>query len=240
MRIPIMAARSHELDLYAQWLATAGHSVDTFSHTRELFGALSCSQFDAVVLDADGVEITDWSLMRQVRLLTSIPALFVSSDGTEDGVVNTLKAGADDYLPKPARREELLARLEAITRQRERTKNGALETDGIRVDFHNRTISLDHIQAKLTGKDFDLAALFLLNMGQLMSRSYIAHTIWGQEPDSIASTLNTYICRLRRALSLTPRYGWRLTPIYGRGYRLEKCMPSPPGTKPAVTTSERL
>jgi len=228
-----MAARSHELDSYAHWLTTAGHSIHTFSHTRALFGALSCRQFDAVVLDADGAAMIAWALIRQVRLLTPIPALIISSDGTEEGVVNTLKAGADDYLTKPVRRDELLARLEAIARQRERPINGDLKIDGISVDFRNRTISLGHVKAQLMGKDFDLAALFLFNIGQLMSRCYIAHTIWGKEPESIVRTLNTHICRLRRALCLTPRYGWRLTPTYGHGYRLERSMPPTLGAMPA-------
>jgi DNA-binding response OmpR family regulator len=229
MRITVLAARLHQLDLYARWLLAAGHSVYTFSHPRGLLSALSCNQSDALLLDGDGVEIVDWALMRQVRLLTSIPALVVSPDASEHGVVSTLRAGADDYLLKPVRRKELLARLESITRPREQPKDGRLEIGGLRVDFNDRTVSLHHVKAQLTGKDFDLAALFLLNVGRLMSRSQIAHTIWAQEPGCITGTMNTHVCRLRCALSLWPSYGWRLTPIYGRGYRLEKCAPSTPG-----------
>jgi DNA-binding response OmpR family regulator len=151
MRIPIMAARLHELKLYTHWLASAGHSVEPFKHPRPLLGAVSCNQFDTLLLDGDGSAMSGVALIRELRLITPIPALIVSRDETEEGVVSSLRAGADDYLVKPVRRNELLARLESITRQREQPKHGRLDIGGLRVDFLSRTISFERADTELRG-----------------------------------------------------------------------------------------
>ena len=74
----------------------------------------------------------------------------------------------------------------------------------------------------ITGKEFDLLVLFLRNLGRVLSRGYLLDCVWGAKTRVTSRALDTRIYRLRKKLSLTPKYGWRLTAAYGHGYRLAR------------------
>jgi two-component system, OmpR family, response regulator RegX3 len=165
-------------------------------------------------------------VLREVRegLRSRIPAIFATARGQERDAVIALSAGADDYLVKPIRRMELLARLDAVTRR----FGGApvFEVGEFRVDGQMRGIWCDGRWVELTGKDFDLASLLLHNVGRVLSRGHLRETIWGQNAGSVSRSLDTHVSRVRRRLGLTPEHGWRLSSVYGRGYRLTGSAPS--------------
>ena len=138
-------------------------------------------------------------------------------------VVVALRSGADDYLVKPLKRMELLARLEAVTRRDGETSQvEQLEVHGFQVDCAARALLRDNQRLKLTAKDFDLAVLFLRHVGRLLSRGHIRQRIWGASSALSSRTLDTHVSRVRQKLGLTPAHGWRLTAVYGHGYRLER------------------
>jgi len=93
------------------------------------------------------------------------------------------------------------------------------------VDCTNRAITRDGRQLDLTSKDFDLALLFLANLGRLLSRSYISQTVWGTSCPVTSRTIDTHISRIRGKLGLVYESGWELKAVYRHGYRLEQVQP---------------
>jgi len=117
------------------WLEAAGHSVEPFIDLSALLRALPSQSFDVLVL-GDWPAMSGPDLIRQIRRFSPITTVFLSFRHQEEDVVNTLRAGADDYLIKPLRRWELLARLESTTRHlREQLKPRSFEAHGLRVEY---------------------------------------------------------------------------------------------------------
>jgi two-component system response regulator RegX3 len=155
--------------------------------------------------------------------------------------VLALRRGADDYIVKPARRLELLARIDALARRARsipHSQPAATQIGCFRVDSQNRTVERDGEPVKLTAKDFGLAALFLGNVGRLLSRRYIEQAVWPCSTNVSSRTLDTHVCRVRAKLHLFPEFGWRLTAVYSHGYRLDRLYP--PAAAPAMKQSLAL
>jgi len=152
-----------------------------------------------------------------------VPVLFATARASEQDIVHALKTGADDYLVKPLRKAEFLARLDALERRTKPQPRAAerLRVGHFEIDFERRTILRDGAPVELTQKDFDLAAFLFRNVGNLVSRGHILESVWGRSPDLNTRTVDTHVSRLRAKLGLVPENGWRLTAVYQHGYRLE-------------------
>jgi two-component system response regulator RegX3 len=226
MRIAILEDDPSQLELLSHWLQIAGHHVHPFEQGAPLLHTLEHETFDALLLDWNVPDVSGIEVLKRVRqkLRSSIPVLFGTARNAEADIVAALRAGADDYLVKPLRRLELLARLEAVTRRNavETSQVEQIEVDVFRVDCKGRALLRNDQPLKLTAKDFDLAVLFLRNVGRLLSRGHIRERIWSTSPAVRSRTLDTHVSRLRNKLGLTPEHGWRLTAVYGYGYRLER------------------
>jgi two-component system, OmpR family, response regulator RegX3 len=226
MRIAILEDDPSQRQLLTHWLRTAGYDPREFEQGADLLNALKHESFDALLLDWNLPEVSGIDVLRELReqLHSSIPVIFYTARDHEDDVVRALRTGADDYLVKPAGRMELLARLEAVTRRGRgvQLESQVFEVDIFRVDYQTRSITRDNEPVQLTAKDFDLAALLLRNVGQLLSRKYLHQAVWARNVVLSSRTLDTHLSRVRSKLKLTPEYGWSLRAVYGYGYRLER------------------
>jgi DNA-binding response OmpR family regulator len=137
--------------------------------------------------------------------------------------VKILRAGADDYLVKPLRKDELLARVEALGRRAKPQPRLAdvLKVGDFEIDLGRRRVQRAGRAIELTQKDFDLAVFLFRNVGHLVSRGHILESVWGRSADLNTRTVDTHVSRLRSKLGLVPEQGWRLTAVYQHGYRLE-------------------
>jgi DNA-binding response OmpR family regulator len=138
--------------------------------------------------------------------------------------VTVLQYGADDYLVKPLRKLELLARIDAVVR-RTRPAGGsdeAAEFGEFHVDAARRSITRRGEAIDLTQKDFDLAVFLFRNQGRLLSRNHLFEAVWGKSTEINSRTIDTHVSRLRTRLGLAPENGWRLASVYQHGYRLER------------------
>ena len=226
MRIAILEDDVSQTELLSHWLQLAGHHPHSFEQGANLLRALERESFDALVLDWNVPDLSGVDVLKRVRqrLHSSVPVLFVTARNREDDVVTALREGADDYMVKPVRRLELLARLEALFRRGHHGQEQAevLELDVYRVDCQTRTVLRKMAPVDLTAKDFDLSVLFLRNVGRLLSRGHIRETVWGPNAVVTSRTLDTHVSRIRNKLGLTPENGWRLAAVYRYGYRLEQ------------------
>jgi DNA-binding response OmpR family regulator len=226
MRIAILEDDPSQLELLSHWLRIAGHFPQPFEQGAALLRTLEHEVFDALLLDWNVPDVSGLDVLKQVRrqLGSGIPVLFATAREAEADIVAVLRAGADDYLVKPLRRMEFLARIEAVTRRSraESARTQRLEVDAFRVDCQARTLVRDNQLLELTAKDFDLAVFFLRNVGRLLSRDHIRECVWGISEQLNSRTLDTHVSRIRSKLGLVPEQGWRLVAVYGHGYRLER------------------
>lgn len=226
MRIAILEDDPSHTELLTHWLKLAGHQAHAFEHGAQLLRMLEHETFDALLLDWNLPEISGIEVLREVRerLHYRIPIIFVTARDQEDDVVAALTTGADDFVSKPIRRLELLARLEALGR---RAIGGpsvteVFEVGPFRVDARSRRITRDNEPLELKGKDFDVAALLLRNVGQVLSRSYLLEKIWRAKAVPLSRSLDTHVSRVRIKLQLSREHGWHLVAVYRYGYRLDQ------------------
>ncbi len=207
------------------WLTSAGHEVVHYADGAELLRDLRRESFDLFLLDWQVPGATGEEVLRRLRgeHRVSAPILFVTARDTEDDVALALGAGADDFLVKPIRRRELLARIEAVARRLgPARRGGALEVGPFAVDLASREVRVDGARADLTDKEFELAAFLFGRLDTLVSKGHIAQSVWGHNESVVSRTVDVHVSKLRRKLGLGPERGVRLSTIYGYGYRLER------------------
>jgi two-component system response regulator RegX3 len=155
-----------------------------------------------------------------------VPVLFLTGRLDEEDVVHALSSGADDYLIKPPRRMELIARIDALLRRALPPRGDeVLEFPPYRIDTLMRSVTLRGADVSLTQKEYELTVFLFRNVGRLMSRSHIEEAVWGRGAEVLSRSLDTHLSRIRRKLTLNPGNGYRLTPVYNHGYRLEQVTP---------------
>jgi len=226
MRLAVVEHDPSQVGLIACWLAADGHEVSGFAELGDVASACERDSFDALVLDCSPADANGLPLVRQLRddIRSTIPVVICSACCDEVHVAAALRAGADDYVIKPLRPALLLARLEAVARRRisEAAATAQFEVGEFRVDTRERTLERANVPVRLTGRDFELAVLFLRNVGQLLDRSYIHDVVWKARPIVGSRALDTRVSHVRTRLNLFPAQGWRLAAVYGFGYRLQR------------------
>ena len=212
--------------MLSDWLFAAGHLPSSYNRVTALVCALRKDPFDVVLSDFSSDSIAANLLFKELhgQLGPQFALVFLSSLTSESSIARALRCGADGYITRPFGQRELLARLEAIARRNRLRMHQTrfIDCAGLRVDCFGREVWRDGRTIPLTAKDFDLSQLFLENIGRLLSRAQIQRAVWGVSVPLASRTLDTHVCRVRRRLGLTPQYGWRLTAIYGWGYRLDR------------------
>jgi two-component system, OmpR family, response regulator RegX3 len=227
MRIALLEDEQDQADLVRTWLKAAGHSCHVFTRGKELMHAAQRETFDLFLLDWEvpgmsGAEVLVWI---RASIAEPVPVLFVTARQREEDIVHALSSGADDYMVKPLRKQELLARIDALarrTRSGMRQEEDVLEFGRMSVDCRSRQVRLDGREVTMTQKDYELALFLLRNIGRLLSRGHILEMVWGQSAELNTRTVDTHVSRIRGKLQLTPEYGWRLSAVYQHGYRLER------------------
>ena len=212
--------------VYVSWLKEAGHACDLFPTGQALMQALVRESYDMLILDwllpdTTGDAMFLWTRQNVQR---RVPILFITGRDTEEDIMRGLELGADDYLCKPLRHGEFVARVAAVGRRAEISENDTeIVIDAPPYGFNTvtRTLTCRGKPVRLTGKEFDLAVFLFRNRGRAVSRGHILQGVWGHEPGLTTRTVDTHVSRLRNKLHLTPERGWSLTPLYNYGYRLD-------------------
>ncbi|MEM7304752.1 MAG: response regulator transcription factor [Pseudomonadota bacterium] len=213
--------------LIQAWLEDADHKCKLFGSGKDLTMTLVNESFDLLILDwmvpdMDGLEVLAW--VRE-NIEWNIPVLFVTQRDAEEDVVSALSNGADDYMSKPIKRAEMLARIESISRRAQTispSEEDLFEFPPYTLQRTSRVIKLNDEIIDVTQKEFELTLFLFKNAGRVLSRGYILETVWGRSAEINTRTVDTHVSRLRRKLSLYKENGWQLSSIYQHGYRLEK------------------
>lgn len=221
-------------DTIVGWLNEGGAHVVCFGSGAAMMREIQHESFDLMLLDwnlpdTSGDVVLQW--LREDKKLKE-PAIFITSRDAEADIVRGLSCGADDYIVKPVRQLELLARINAVLR---RSSSAAPESSMIHAapytfDLQRGAVSAHGTEISLTTKEFEIAVFLFRHIGKVVSRSHLFDAIWGRSNDlathaidaMTTRTIDSHISKLRIRLELRPENGYRLSSIYGFGYRLEK------------------
>ncbi len=214
----------------SELLSSAGYKSKTYSDGSALLADLkSQTKFALLLLDwelpgINGMEVLKWA---RTNCDPSLPIIFITNRTHETDLVDGLNAGADDYITKPCRPAELLARINAQLRRNQpsATPESNFNFGNYQIDVSVRQISLAGKSVVLTPKEYDLAVLFLRHPGRLFSRDDLSFLVWNRDIPSTSRTLDTHLSNIRKKLNLGPANGVQLSASYALGYRLDLYQP---------------
>lgn len=215
-----------QTELLRLWLEHAGYGCAVFRTATEFRRRLGNEAVDLVLLDrslpdASGLEVLSWI---RHSPNAGLPVIFLTASGEESDIVEGLAAGADDYVVKPPKQGELLARVGAVLRRRGGDTEGTetLELPPYQIDPQRRQVSINGKPVELTQREYELACYLFRRQGRIVSRDALLENVWNLAGDVNTRTVDTHISRLRKKLGLSGENGWRLTAVYQHGYRIEQ------------------
>ena len=203
-------------------LSVEGFVVVGATNIAEARVLLASAKPDLVLLDVMLPDGSGIDYCRELHDTTHIPVIMVTARTSEVDVVLGLEIGAADYVTKPYRLRELVARIRAVLRRPVNTNDDEVITFGdLRIDFTRRTVTRKSREVELSRKEFDLLALFATRLGQVVTREVCLDTLWWGLELSDTRTLDTHVKRLRQKIEEDPANPRHLITIRGVGFRLD-------------------
>jgi DNA-binding response OmpR family regulator len=228
-RILVVEDEADLNDLIARQLQQEGHEVVQAYDGLAGLQSVESAQLDLVILDWMLPKLDGLVVARRIRERHVVPILMLTARGEETDIVLGLEVGADDYLTKPFRIRELLARVRAILRRVELTRSTpvtfprqeptAIALGPIQLSLEMRTAQVEDEELDLTPKEFDLLAMFIQNPGRAFSRDYLLERIWGDDVFVTDRTVDTHVQRLRKKLG---DHADLIRTVWGIGYKLQR------------------
>jgi len=179
---------------------------------------------DLVLLDLMLPRLSGIDVCRELRRRSRVPIIMVTAKGAEIDTVVGLEVGADDYVSKPYRLRELVARMRAVLRrappmEKVPSSDGVLEVGDVRLDPERHEVLVRGLLVALPLKEFELLELLLANAGRVLPRGTLIDRIWGPHYVGDTKTLDVHVKRLRSRLEDDPALPQRITTIRGLGYK---------------------
>ncbi|MXN73484.1 response regulator [Burkholderia sp. 4701] len=210
----------------AGWLNKAGYDAEV-RHDGDSFVELVRTQrVDVLLLDWDvpgksGIDVMRWA---RETFADALPIIMMTQHDGENDIVFGLNSGADDYLIKPLRERELVARVNAQARKYypETQRAKIVEVGKFALDVGAHAATVDGAPVELSQREFDLALMLFESVGRIVSKDMMIKRIWGVVDRKYDATLATYVSKLRSSLGLRPKNGLVITTVYNYGYRLER------------------
>jgi len=221
--VGILEDEQPQADLLREWLEEAGYQVFHCAAGQSFLSRLGEGGADMLILDWQLPDCEGIDILVQLRnsLGFTGPVLFATAKDSEEDIVRGLTSGADDYLIKPLRRAELLARLSALWRRGGHETPTTLSLGPVELDMSDRRAYVEGQEVKLTPTELDLAACVFSNLGKLLSREFLLREVWGVDAQLDTRTVDVHMSRVRKILKIGPNMGYCIKTIYRHGYRLE-------------------
>lgn len=223
MNFAVVEDSRSQAEILKALLKSEGYRVEIFARGGDCIEALKTRRFDFFVIDWVLPDMGGDEVLRHIREVCGweVPVIFCTGRTEEDAAADILRQGADDYVPKPIRYMEFMARVEALIRRRRPAQAEVVSCGNIEIDLIGRRAKLSGEPVELTQREFDLAVVFLRNVGRVLPREELMSSIWARDKDVDTRTVDTHASRLRKKLGLGGESGLVLTSVYGQGYRLD-------------------
>lgn len=197
-------------------LRAAGMTPTVVADGKGAFDYAMTGGFDLMILDLGLPRVDGFAVLRQLReAKNEIPVIILTARDSISDTVAGLEGGADDYMAKPFRFEELVARIRLRLRETRAPEATVLHHGGLSLDLRTRQADVAGRSVELSAREFALAETFLRNPGQVLSRSQLLSRVWGYDFDPGSNVVDVYVRYLRRKLGDD-----RFETVRGVGYRL--------------------
>jgi DNA-binding response OmpR family regulator len=209
--------------LIARELEQDGYEVVCAFDGVAALAAVERGELDLAILDWMMPKLDGLAVCRRIREHHILPVLMLTARSEESDVILGLEVGADDYITKPFRMRELLARVRAVLRRADHARvespaDGALVFGPLRVDPEQRAAFADGREIDLTPREFELIELFVRNPARAFSREYLLDRLWDGDYAVTDRTVDTHVQRLRKKLG---DHADLIKTVWGLGYKLQ-------------------
>lgn len=184
---------------------------------------------DIILLDVMLPKVSGTDVCKEIRKKSQVPIIMVSAKGSEIDTVVGLEVGADDYIVKPYRLRELVARIRAALRRSSLTESeidevgiGTVRVGEVQIDPEQHMVTVRGTVTKLPLKEFELLYVLMANAGRVMTRENLIDRVWGSDYYGDTKTLDVHIKRLRSKIEVDPANPVNVVTIRGLGYKYEK------------------
>jgi DNA-binding response OmpR family regulator len=205
-----------------QVLVQHGYAVDHQSRGADAIAAAELVEPDVVLLDLGLPDMDGIEVCRALRRShPAIAIMMLTARNAEIDVVLGLDAGADDYIAKPFRLAELMARLRTHERRRDLARPGLIKAGEVGIDRASRRATVNDVEMQLSPKEFDLLTILAAECGRVLTREHIIEAVWDEHWYKSTKTLDMHVVALRRKLAAGGAKATRITTLRGIGYRLD-------------------
>ncbi|NBO83798.1 MAG: DNA-binding response regulator [Actinobacteria bacterium] len=216
------------IDALVVGLQREGFGVEVARDGAEALSNFDKVDPDIVLLDVMLPKVSGTDVCREIRKKSQVPIIMVSAKGTEIDTVVGLEVGADDYIVKPYRIRELVARVRAALRRSTVGADGELGSSSgvtvgdISIDPDQHIVTVRGKLTKLPLKEFELLYVLMANAGRVMTRDTLIDRVWGSDYYGDTKTLDVHIKRLRSKVEVDPGNPVAILTIRGLGYKFER------------------
>ena len=212
------------VSLVESYLVQQGYRVVTANDGKTALHLAKREKPDLIILDVMMPEVDGYEFMRLHRAEANTPIILLTARVEDDERVIGLELGADDYITKPFRPRELVARVRAVLRRTGQTEPQAksLQVADIILDRDTRIVTVANTPVDLTPSEFDLLAALMTSPGRVYSRLDLLDVIQGVRFEGYERTIDTHIKNLRAKIEPKPRSPCYIETVYGVGYRFKK------------------
>ena len=227
-RVLVVEDEESFLDALRVGLAREGFAVDVARDGREALDRFAAQRPDIILLDVMLPRISGVDVCREIRTASDVPIIMVTAKGEEIDAVVGLEVGADDYVTKPYRFRELVARMRSVPRRvdadaptpEEPEVTGSIEVGDLRIDPERHEVTVRGSAVEMPLKEFDLLAALASRPGRVMTRDQLIDEVWGLDYVGDTKTLDVHIKRLRNKIEGDPSNPTAIVTIRGLGYKL--------------------
>jgi two-component system, OmpR family, response regulator RegX3 len=214
------------IDALTVGLKREGFRVTVARDGAEALDLLDVVHPDLVLLDVMLPKVSGIDVCREIRSRSKVPIIMVTAKSAEIDTVVGLEVGADDYVTKPYRLRELVARMRAVLRRApgerpEVVSADVIEVGDVRVDPERHEVVVRGVEVSLPLKEFELLTLLMENAGRVLTRDTLIDRVWGHDYVGDTKTLDVHVKRLRSKVESDPGTPERIVTIRGLGYKYE-------------------
>lgn len=203
-------------------LENEGYTVTIATSVKSAFEIINKEKFALYILDLTLPDGSGYDVCKKIKSIGDFPVIFLTAYDDEVNVVMGLELGADDYISKPFRVKELIARIKSVLRRYNRENKGIIKIGNVLINTNKATVFKNGQEVILTAMEYKLFLILLNNRGNILSRNKLLEYIWDVEGDFVNdNTLTVYIKRLRDKIEYDPSAPMIIKTIRGLGYVIE-------------------